>query len=250
MSDQPGFRQPEPQQSPDYQATPEPYVPFGQDETTTSFSESEPAVGSQTEPMPTYPPAAPQPYAQPAYGDQPPAAGYAQPTPPSYGQQPPAAGYAPPSAPAYGTDYGQAPQSPYGTDYGQAPQSPYGTDYGQAPYGADYGQSAYGQQQPYGMAPYGQQPAYGYGQAEHPQATTILVLGILGFFVPIVPFVAWYMGGQIKKQIDAGAPYQWEGSLKIGYLIGKILGIIQIASVVLTIIWLVVMFGLLAANGF
>ncbi len=223
MSDQPGFRQPEPQQSPDYQATPEPYVPFGQDETTTSFTQPDPTVGSQTEPMPTYPPAAPQPYAQPAFGQQPPAAGYAQPTPP-----------------AYGADYGQVPQSPYGTDYGQAPQSPYGTDYGQAPYG---------QQQSYGMAPYGQ-PAYGYGQQEHPQATTILVLGILGFFVPIVPFVAWYMGGQIKKQIDAGAPYQWEGSLKIGYLIGKILGIIQIASVVLMIIWMVVMVGLLAANGF
>ena len=210
MSDQPGFRQPEPQQSPDYQATPEPYAPFGQDETTTSFGQPDPTVGSQTEPMPTYPPAAPQPYAQPTYGQQPPAAGYAQPTPPAYG-----------------------------ADYGQAPQSPYGTDYGQATYG----------QQPYGMAPYGQ-PAYGYGQQEHPQATTILVLGILGFFVPIVPFVAWYMGGQIKKQIDAGAPYQWEGSLKIGYLIGKILGILQIASLILGILWFVVVIGLVAANGF
>ena len=60
MSDQPGFRQPEPQQSPDYQATPEPYVPFGQDETTTSFGQHDPTVGSQTEPMPTYPPAAPR----------------------------------------------------------------------------------------------------------------------------------------------------------------------------------------------
>ena len=210
MSDQPGFRQPEPQQSPDYQATPEPYAPYGQDETTTSFGQPDPTVGSQTEPMPTYPPAAPQPYAQPTYGQQPPAAGYAQPTPPAYG-----------------------------ADYGQVPQSPYGTDYGQATYG----------QQPYGMAPYGQ-PAYGYGQQEHPQATTILVLGILGFFVPIVPFVAWYMGGQIKKQIDAGAPYQWEGSLKIGYLIGKILGILQIASLILGILWFVVVIGLVAANGF
>ena len=76
------------------------------------------------------------------------------------------------------------------------------------------------------------------------------MLGILGFFVPIVPFVAWYMGGQIKKQIDAGAPYQWEGSLKIGYLIGKILGILQIASLILGILWFVVVIGLVAANGF
>ncbi len=76
------------------------------------------------------------------------------------------------------------------------------------------------------------------------------MLGILGFFVPIVPFVAWYMGGQIKRQIEAGAPYQWEGTLKIGYLMGKILGIIQIVSVVLTIAWVIFAIGIFATSGF
>lgn len=202
MSDQPGFRQPDPQESPTYPGSADPYA--------------QPQEQSgQTERMPIYPPSGSAPYGQPGYGDPAPAP-YAQPV------------YGDPAQPSYGADYGQAP-------------------YGQAPYGQ-------GAPQPYGMTPYGQQaygqPGYGYGQPEHPQATTILVLGILGFFVPIVPFVAWYMGGQIKRQIDSGAPYQWEGSLKIGYLIGKILGIIQIASVVLTIVWLVFMFGLFATTGF
>lgn len=217
MSDQPGFRQPEPQPSPDYQSATDPYISSPDQPTDNSPDSS----ASQTERMPTYPPSSSEPpYAQPVYGQPSPTAG---------------AGYAQPIPPAYG----QAPQDPYGAGYGQAPQDTYG--YGQQPYG-QAGQS-------YGMAPYGQ-PAYGYAQPEHPQATTILVLGILGFFVPIVPFVAWYMGGQIKRQIEAGAPYQWEGTLKIGYLLGKILGIIQIASVVLTIAWVIFAIGIFATTGF
>ena len=208
MSDQPGFRQPDPQESPTYAGSADPYAqPLEQT--------------GQTERMPTYPQGSPDPYAQPTYGELPrdggSSTGYAQ---PAYGD---------PAQPSYGADYGQAP-------------------YGQSPY-------AQGAPQPNGMTPYGQQaygqqPGYGYGYPEHPQATTILVLGILGFFVPIVPFVAWYMGGQIKRQIESGAPYQWDGTLKIGYLIGKILGIIQIASVVLTIVWLVFVFGLFATTSF
>lgn len=229
MSDQPGFRQPEPQPSPDYQSATDPYISSPDQPTDNSVDSS----ASQTERMPTYPPSSSEPpNAQPVYGQPSPTAGagYAQPTPPGYGQAP---------QDPYGAGYGQAPQDPYGAGYGQAPQDPYG--YGQQPYG-QAGQS-------YGMAPYGQ-PAYGYAQPEHPQATTILVLGILGFFVPIVPFVAWYMGGQIKRQIEAGAPYQWEGTLKIGYLMGKILGIIQIVSLVLTIAWVIFAIGIFATSGF
>ena len=79
--------------------------------------------------------------------------------------------------------YGGQPGSPYGpppseNPYGAAPTQP------QQPYGqSDYGQSPYGQQQ------YGATPGYGYpGQqpVKHPQATTALVLsliGLVGFFV-------------------------------------------------------------------
>lgn len=190
MSEQPGFRQPDSQPSPDPMAT--------------------------------------DPYTQPTPG-------YAQPSPtyrapsPSYGQDVPTYAEEPPPAPA--------------------PQQP-GFGYGQSPYGQQTPQP-YGQQAP---QPYGGpgQPTYGYGyaQPEHPQATTILILGILGFFVPVVPFVGWYMGGKAKQEIEAGAPYQWDGQLKIGYLISKILSILQIVSVVLMLVWFVFMVGLIATTGF
>ncbi len=149
-------------------------------------------------------------------------------------------------------DPAQSPYAPQGEQPGYGFEQPRPSQsYGQPTYGQDaYGQQppAYGQAQPYGG--YGQQPGYGYAQtAEHPQATTVLVLGILGFFLPIVSFIAWYMGGRAKQEIEAGAPYQWDGSLKIGYLIGKILSIIAIVSIILTIVWLVVVFGLFATSG-
>lgn len=201
MSEQPGFRQPDSQPTPEPQAS-DPY-------------------------------AAPQ---QPAYG-QPAQPGYGRPAQPGYAQP-----YG--ASPAYPSSAPDAPQ------YGQYPTEPGQAPYGQGPYGASYGQDPYAQS----PAPYGGygQPAYGYGQLqpEHPQATTVLILAILGFFVPVVPFVAWYMGGQAKKDIEAGAPYQWDGQLKIGYLIGKILSILQIVSVVLMVVWFVFMIGLFATTGY
>ncbi len=79
-----------------------------------------------------------------------------------------------------------------------------------------------------------QYPMYG-GQPDHPQAQTVFILGIVGVFVGIIPFVAWYMGSQAKKEIEAGAPYIWGGNLKTGYLLGKIFGIIHIVVTVLYI---------------
>ena len=145
------------------------------------------------------------------------------------------------------------------------------SQYGQSPgYGdqqPDYGQGGYGQQPPYGQAPQGQQaygagygqpdPGYGmasagyggYGpQGEHPQANTVMILGILSFFVPIVSFVAWYMGGNARKEIDAGAPYRFEGGLKVGYWIGKIVSSLSMISLVLTVVFMI--FAVVAAVSF
>ena len=110
--------------------------------------------------------------------------------------------------------------------YGQPDpqQSPnYGQDYGQP-------QPGYGQQPPaYGAA--------GMGGQEHPQTQTVFILGIVGIFVGVCAFIAWYMGGQAKKEIDAGAPYAWEGTkLKTGYMLGKVFSIIYICVIVLYII--------------
>ena len=143
------------------------------------------------------------------------------------------------------SQYGQ-PQGGYGAPDPQSQGSPYGApggygQYGQSSYG-QYGQPSYGQQPGYGMAP---QPG-GYGpQGEHPQAQTVMILGILAFFVPFLSFVAWYIGGNARKEIQAGAPYRFDGGLSVGYWIGKILSIISIVSAVATILFFVVFVGLL-----
>jgi uncharacterized membrane protein YjgN (DUF898 family) len=53
--------------------------------------------------------------------------------------------------------------------------------------------------------PYGPPPV-GFGAPEHPQATTVLILGILGLVLCqlIAPF-AWVMGNRVVREIDASA---------------------------------------------
>ncbi|WP_297740703.1 hypothetical protein [uncultured Tessaracoccus sp.] len=133
------------------------------------------------------------------------------------------------------------------SQYGQNPQG----DYGQQNYGSNpYGQSQQGghgsYQQPSGMQQYA---SYGQ-QGEHPQAQTVLILGILGFVTGITAYIGWYMGGKAKKEIEAGAPYRWDGNLKTGYLISKILSIISIVSIaVMIVIFIVTLAGLSAMSS-
>ena len=129
----------------------------------------------------------------------------------------------------YDSQYGQ-----YGTQSGYGYQGDDRGYYDQS-YGQGYGQQGYGQPYGYGMT------------AEHPQTQTVFLLGIIGIFVGIVPFIAWYMGGQAKKEIDAGAPYQWDGSkLKTGYMLGKVFSIIYIVFMALYILFIffAIIFGL------
>ena len=63
-----------------------------------------------------------------------------------------------------------------------------------------------GQPQPYGQQspmPYGQ--PYGAPPQEHPQGTLILIFGILGIFITIFAPIAWYLGSNAKKEIQAQA---------------------------------------------
>lgn len=83
-----------------------------------------------------------------------------------------------------------------------------------------------------------QQQGYG-ATAEHPKAQSVFILGIVGIFVGICSFIAWYQGGQAKKEIAAGAPYAFEGNLKTGYMLGKIFSIIYIVVAVIYIIVLI-----------
>lgn len=126
----------------------------------------------------------------------------------------------------------------------------------------------YGRPSPYGQpSPYAQpvrqpqqvpQPMppsmpYVWTRPEHPQAQMVFILGIVGIFTGIVSFVAWYMGGQAKKEIEAGAPYAWDGQLKTGYVLGKVFGIITIVFTVLGvgfwILYAIFVIGLLAMGG-
>jgi hypothetical protein len=169
-------------------------------------------------PWPTYPEQDPQDHQPYGEGHQQPTQGDgAQPSSyPSAGD--PYPGYGQPPLPDYGA------QTAY-TDPGSYLQQP---AYGQQP--------GYGQQPAYGVNPY-QQPMYGYLPPNHPQATTALILGIVGLALcPFVGIAGFVMGGRIRREIDA-APGQWGGrGLATA---GWVLGIISIVYVALILAYIV-----------
>lgn len=91
---------------------------------------------------------------------------------------------------------------------------------------------------PPGYQPYGQ-PAYGgYGGGDHPQGTTILVLGILSLVLCQIlgPF-AWSMGNKALREIDSsGRNYTNRGNIVAGRICGMISSILLIISVVIIVI--------------
>lgn len=94
----------------------------------------------------------------------------------------------------------------------------------------------------YGFSPYGGPPAL-----EHPQGTSILVLGILSLVVCGVlgPF-AWKMGNTALGEIDSsGQRYSNRGNVTAGRICG-IIGTVLLALQVL--FFLVVILGMVAAT--
>lgn len=125
--------------------------------------------------------------------------------------------------------------------YDQNPEQPYG----QNPYGD---QNPPGQQPPYGQYPY--QGGYGAPAPQpHPQATAILVLGILGIVVcGIAAVVALVMGNKALKEIDANpAAYNNRQTVVIGRILGIVGVVIWAISLVIIVIYLI-FFGVLIAN--
>jgi uncharacterized membrane protein YjgN (DUF898 family) len=104
--------------------------------------------------------------------------------------------------------------------------------------------------QPPPYPPYGPGPQYGYPPpaygVEHPQGTTVLVLGILSLVVcgVIGPF-AWSMGNRALREIDAAPPgyYRNRGNVTAGRICGIIATVLLIVSVVV----LVIFFGVVAS---
>lgn len=115
--------------------------------------------------------------------------------------------------------------------------------YGDPTYGASQPQPG-GQPAPYqqGYAPAG----YGYGGPEHPQATTILILGIVGLFVAITGPFAWIMGNKARKEIAAGQ-YAPSTSLTVGWVLGIISTIYLVVMVVAVVLAVVAMMA--TVNG-
>ena len=79
---------------------------------------------------------------------------------------------------------------------------------------------------------------------KHPQAVTVLVLGILGIVVCglVGPF-AWSMGTRVLHEIQASGG-RWGGESEA--TIGRILGIVATALLALSVLFL---FGMLAFGG-
>ncbi len=102
------------------------------------------------------------------------------------------------------------------------------------------------------LAPQGPDPAYpaapisGYALPEHPQGTTILVLGILGLFFAVTGPFALVMGNRARKDIAAGQ-YAQSTSVTIGWVLG-IITTLYLALVVV-IIALMIPAILIAANS-
>lgn len=83
-------------------------------------------------------------------------------------------------------------------------------------------------------------PGYGAPTQEHPDSQMVFIMGIIGIFFGILAFIAWYKGNAAKKEIEAGAPYAWDGNIKTGYLLGKVFSIIYIVVAALYIIGIIV----------
>jgi uncharacterized membrane protein YjgN (DUF898 family) len=95
------------------------------------------------------------------------------------------------------------------------------------------------QQPPPGQGP----PAYGYRPPppNHPQATTVLVLGILGIVVCglIGPF-AWSMGNRVVAEIEASGG-AWGGQTEA--TIGRVLGIVTTVLLLVSLAFIVALFA-------
>ncbi|MGI8646126.1 MAG: hypothetical protein ACR2JD_07395 [Nocardioides sp.] len=109
--------------------------------------------------------------------------------------------------------------------YGEQPPNPYGQ-------GGQEGQGGQGYpgQGPYGVAP------------DHPQSTTVLVLGIVSLVVCQIlgPF-AWVMGNRVVREIDASGGHQGgRSSANAGRICG-IVGTVLLGLSVLLLIGVVVL---------
>ena len=144
----------------------------------------------------------------------------------------------------------ETPPPPAGGDPDQQPPptTPYPQQPGWQPSwqpttgGPPPGQPQYGQP-PNPQVPYGApQPTYGPIVPDHPQATTVLILGIVSIVVCGVaaPF-AWVMGNRVVREIDAsGGTLGGRSNAQVGRILGIVVTALMAATLVLGLLGLVV----------
>lgn len=87
---------------------------------------------------------------------------------------------------------------------------------------------------PYGQ-PYPQAP-------EHPQGTVVLILGIVGIFLPVTAPFAWYLGSKGLREIrESGQAYSNESALNAGRVLGMVFTILTILAIVFVVIFVIVL---------
>ncbi|MFI9506820.1 DUF4190 domain-containing protein [Nocardia sp. NPDC052566] len=99
-------------------------------------------------------------------------------------------------------------------------------------------------QQPYGYPAYGPPP-------DHPQATTVLILGILSLVVCGVlgPF-AWVMGKRALDEIDAsGGAVGGRGNVQAGYICGIIGSVMLLLAIVSVVVFVILPLILVSAGA-
>jgi hypothetical protein len=118
--------------------------------------------------------------------------------------------------------------------------------------GDDHGMS----QQPPPNGPYPPNPGYGYGYAppppDHPQTTTVMILGILGIVLCQVcaPF-AWYMASKARKEIAAAPPGSYGPStgVTVGYILGIVGSVLMVVAVLFLVVYFVIIIAIIGASA-
>lgn len=66
---------------------------------------------------------------------------------------------------------------------------------------------------------------------EHPSAMTVLILGIAGFFIPLLSFAAWFMGGKVRKE-ETQQGYAPSSAAQVGWVLGIVGSILQVIGII------------------
>jgi len=75
---------------------------------------------------------------------------------------------------------------------------------------------------------------------DHPQATTVLVLGILGIVAcQVLGPIAWVLGGRAKRDIDESPrTYGGRGQVVAGYVCGIVATVMLVFYVIILVVFL------------